>query len=154
MAKAIVDYEQQHAAAMEAAWQAAIAKPSDQTLTPSLGSADTMANADKAIEAADGPPTEEKDAEAAQDEEAMETAVGTEDAEQPASGDVAPMAVQPAQGAPMAGQPVLEVAATSVDNPALAGLPPKPRCGQCGSLMTDGRCVYPECNKELDGVAQ
>ena len=80
MAKAIVEYERQHTAAMEAAWQAASARPTDQTMTPSLGSAETMANADKAIETADGPPTEEKDAEAAQDEEAKETAVGTEDA--------------------------------------------------------------------------
>ena len=80
------------------------------------------------------------------------------DTEQP-GGDTAPMAVQPVHGAPMAGQPVLatpeeEVAAKSVDNPALAGLPPKPRCGQCASLLADGRCVYPECSKEQDGVAQ
>ena len=83
--------------------------------------------------------------------------MGTEDTEQPASGDTAPMAVQPVHVAPMAGQPVPiplveDVAAKSVDNPALAGLPPKPRCGQYGSLLADGRCVYPECSKEQDGM--
>ena len=121
-----------------------------------------MAKQDKAKETAVAPPTEEnKEAEAMakQDDATKETAEGTEDTEQPASGDTAPMAVQPVHVAPMAGQPVPipleeDVAAKSVDNPALAGLPPKPRCGRCGSLMTDGRCVYPECSKEQDVVAQ
>ena len=129
---------------------------------------------DKAKDTAEGPPMEEKEAEAKQGEVAEETAVGTEDTEQPASGDTAPMAGQPVLVAPMAGQPVLaplEEDAKTADNltehrcvlvevvdarpsgnPALAGVPPKPRCRHCRTLLAAGRCVEPECGKEQDGV--
>ena len=40
MAKAVAEYEKQHAAAMDAAWQAATAKPSDHLMTPSLAHAE------------------------------------------------------------------------------------------------------------------
>ena len=35
--------------------------------------------------------------------------------------------------------------APKLDNPALAGVPGKPRCEQCTSLLADGRCVEPDC---------
>ena len=160
-----------------------------------------MAKQDKAMETAEGPPMEEnKEAEAPvaeQEDKAKDTAETppteenkdmaketaeappteeNKDMEQPASGDTAPMAVQPVHVAPMAGQPVPipleeDVAAKSVDNqaeprctlvevvddkplgnPALAGVPPKPRCKHCRTLLAAGRCVEPECGKEQGGV--
>ena len=116
---------------------------------------------------AEGASTEEnKEAEALpmakQDDTAKETAEGppteeNKETEQPASGATAPMAGQPVHAAPMAGQPVpaslawdLAAAAKtkSVENPAYAGLPPKPRCRHCNSLLLDGRCVDPDCGKD------
>ena len=34
---------------------------------------------------------------------------------------------------------------TALGNPALAGVPPKPRCRQCRMLLDNGRCVDPVC---------
>ena len=34
-----------------------------------------------------------------------------------------------------------------VDNPALAGVPGKPRCEHCNMLLDNGRCVEPDCRK-------
>ena len=128
---------------------------------------------------AEGASTEEtKEAEALpmakQDDTAKETAEGppteeNKETEQPASGATAPMAGQPVHAAPMAGQPVLaapmagqpvhaslawDLAAAAktktVENPAFAGLPPKPRCRHCNTLLADGRCVEPECGKDQD----
>ena len=99
---------------------------------------------DTAKETAEAPPTEEN-----------------KDTEQPASEATAPMAGQPVLAAPMAGQPVPASLAwdlspplppKSAGNPALAGVPPKPRCRHCSTLLADGRCVEPECGKEQDGV--
>ena len=36
-------------------------------------------------------------------------------------------------------------------NPALAGVPPRPRRKHCRTLLSAGRCVEPECGKEQDG---
>ncbi len=73
--------------------------------------------------AADGPPTEEKD------EEAKETAV----AEQRCV--------------------LVEVVdARPLGNPALAGVPPKPRCTHCRTLLAEGRCVEPECGREQNAA--
>ena len=35
----------------------------------------------------------------------------------------------------------------SMDNPALAGVPGKPRCQHCNTILADGRCVEPECTE-------
>ena len=100
---------------------------------------------DTAKETAEAPPTEEN-----------------KDTEQPASEATAPMAGQPVPApmagqpvpAPMAGQPVqaslADTTTKSLENPALAGVPPKPRCNQCNTLLADGRCVEPECSKDKD----
>ena len=97
-----------------------------------------------------------------------ESAAAPTEEEQPASGDIAPIAGQPVQVAPMAVQQVLapledkasdnlaeqrcvlvEVVDNSpLANPALAGVPPNPRCRHCRTLLDAGRCVEPECGKE------
>ena len=165
MAKAMVEYEQQHSAAMEAAWQAASAQCSDQT--PSLAStvvekAVETREDEKAMEAR--APLMEKDDNPTQDEKTEETTGATDAGEPPtekddnnatqdeATQDAAPMAAQRAQSTPRPGQPVLEPW-LQMENKALAGLPEKPRCGRCNSRMVDGQCVYPDC-KEQDGIAQ
>ena len=164
MAKAIVEYEQQHSAAVEAAWQAASAQCSDQT--PSLAStvvekAVETREDEKAMEAR--APLMEKDDNPTQDEKTEETTGATDAGEPPtekddnatqdeATQDAAPMAAQRAQSTPRPGQPVLEPW-LQMENKALAGLPEKPRCGRCNSRMVDGQCVYPDC-KEQDGIAQ
>ena len=79
MAKAIVEYEQQHSAAVEAAWQAASAQCSDQT--PSLAStvvekAVETREDEKAMEAR--APLMEKDDNPTQDEKTEETTGATD----------------------------------------------------------------------------
>ena len=85
---------------------------------------------DKAKETAEGPPTE-------QDKET----------EQPASGAAAPMAGQPVHSA-LARDLAPPPKTKSVENPAFKGLPSRPRCRQCNSLLSDGRCLDPDCGKD------
>ena len=128
-------------AAVGAAWQAAsaTAKPGDHPTTESLVQAegDALPMAEQDDEAtqtahAGGPPTE-------QDKETEQTV--------PASG----------AAAPMAGQPVHDwrtwelsppAKLKSVENPAFEGLPSKPRCRHCNTLLDGGRCVDPDCGKD------
>ena len=89
---------------------------------------------------------------AKQDDTAMETAEvppTEEETEQPASGADAPKTGQSAHASlawDLSSPPPPE----SMGNPALAGLPPKPRCSHCGTLLADGQCVEPDCRKDQD----
>ena len=85
---------------------------------------------DTAKETAEGPPTEEN-----------------KETEQPASGAAAPMAGQPVN-ASLAWDVAPAAKTKSVENPAFAGLPPKPRCRHCNSLLSGGQCVDPDCGKD------
>ena len=39
-----------------------------------------------------------------------------------------------------------------LDNPAFAGMPKKPRCPQCSTLLDHGRCVEPDCVRSKPGA--
>ena len=67
--------------------------------------------------------------------------------EQPASGAAAPGTGQPVN-ASLAWDLSPAPTTKSVEHPAFAELPPKPRCRHCNSLLLDGRCVDPDCGKD------
>ena len=177
MARAIAEYEKQHTVAVDAAWQAATAKPGDQLTTPSLARADSLHELSAVSRTgvpltAEGPTTEEKETEqpasgttteslvqaealpmAKHDDMAKETAeaASTEESKEtklPASGAVATKAGHPVH-ASLAWDLSPAAKPKSMENP-LAGLPPKPHCSHCNSLLLDGRCVNPDCGKDQD----
>ena len=173
MAKVVHEYERQHAVAMEAAWAAASALPSDQMRTPSPHNA-KPANA-PTEEAKQEAPTDEKPATAPTEEakqkaptdEKSDTApteetkleappmdeANTKEAAPPTQEeqpDIAPLEENPAEQRCVL---VEVVDNTPLANPALAGVPPKPRCRHCRTLLSAGRCVEPECGKEQVDVA-
>ena len=160
IARAIVEHEKQHMAAVDAAWQAsATAKPGDHPTTESLAQAEVHAlpmaeQDDKAMETAQA----EGDAlpMAEQDDEAMQTAhAGGPPTEQ----DKETEQTVPAGGAaaPMVGPPVHDwrnwdlsppAKPKTLENPAFEGLPSKPRCRHCNTLRDGGRCVDPDCRTD------
>ena len=160
MAKAVAEYEKQHVAAMDAAWQAATAaKPGDQLTTESLAQAEGDAlpmaeQDDKAMQTAQAEGDALLELSAVSRTGVLLTAEGPsteqdKETEQPASGADAPMAGQLVQ-ASLAWDFAPPAKTKSVENPALAGLPPKHRCRHCNSLLSDGQCVDPDCGKDQD----
>ncbi len=157
-ARAVVEYEKQHLAAMDAAWQAATtAKPGDQPTTESLAQAEGDAlpmaeQDDKAMQTAQAEGDALLESSAVSRTGVLLTAEGpsteeNKETEQTASGAAAPMVGQPVR-ASLAWDLASPAKTKSVENPAFAGLPPKPRCRHCNSLLSDGRCVEPECGKD------
>ena len=91
---------------------------------------------------------------AEQDDEAMQTAHAggppteqDKETEQPASGAAAPMAGQPVH-ASLVWDLAPPAKPKSVENPAFEGLPSRPRCRHCNTLLDGGRCVDPDCGKD------
>ena len=115
MARAVAEYEKQHMAAVDAAWQAACAaaKPAEgqeEAAAKPLAPVDSQATTTGSASSADRP---------------------NNAAARSSASSLWDMSTPPPRKEPM-------------DNPFLAGLPGKPRCIKCTMLLDKGLCLEPD----------